>query len=260
MIKNKIILMILVIFLLSTFVTASFGSMLDTLNKDDKKVVFNDWKEQCNKLKGKEKQLCKFNVVEEVFNSNQEPETNYYDDFSGETLDLNKWIETYKNNLPFSDEHFVDVNEEVYHVAQYTTRDSSAQLIPTKDFLVGEVLEFDIFYNSGSGNNLAGFSRIIVNGNRISLQSYLDSCSTVNSGCGVIGNWNQVTDIGNQVGKYHIKMEFLNNGILMTTTRPDNTVIQHNYVGLNAPYKPLFTAQTGHNGLIHVDYDNFVVN
>ena len=55
-----------------------------------------------------------------------------YDDFSSSTLDMSKWEES--NDAGFIDEHFVNSNEESYHIAQYSIRHSDTQLIPKKEF------------------------------------------------------------------------------------------------------------------------------
>ena len=57
-------------------------------------------------------------------------------------------------------------------------------------------------------------------------------------------------------------MEFFEDSIVLTATRPDETTVEtvYNFNGdYSAPYSLFFTAQTGADGTIDVDYDDFVI-
>src|SRR3989344_2950078 len=183
-----------------------------------------------------------------------------YDDFSGISLDLSKWIEEKREDDP----SFPDINEiysekGTYHIVTVTKGDKSVQLITIKTFDVGEVLEFDLIYNGGEGNHIAGFSGIVIDGKKIEpIQSYLkNNCPTPNPGCGRVGEFNGIPDVGSAKGKYHLKLEFLGDGIKSIIIRPDGSVIEHEYTGLKAPHQPIFLAMTGANGLMDFEFDNF---
>lgn len=176
-----------------------------------------------------------------------------YDDFSSGSLDTTKWVES--TSLTFTDDHFVDPKEEVYHIAQYTPSDRDTILTLTRQFFPGETLEHDIIYRSGSGNQQ---TQLMIN-NGLNY-TYADECSTPSPGCGGVGHWNGDTDVGVQIGTYHRHYEFFDDHILMATTRPDSTTITHNIINISQPYAIGFTTHTGNNGIMHFDFDNFYVN
>lgn len=45
----------------------------------------------------------------------------------------------------------------------------------------------------------------------------------------------------------------------MTTLRPDNVSVINTFTGNAEPYTLDINTHIGHNGLIHIDYDNFVL-
>src|SRR3989344_4010775 len=79
-------------------------------------------------------------------------------------------------------------------------------------------------------------------------------------GCGPIGYWNGVPDLGAQIGTYRINFDFFQNQVRMTAIRPDNITIINTFTGNSAPYTLDINTHTGHNGLMHFDYDNFFYN
>ncbi|MCD4760041.1 right-handed parallel beta-helix repeat-containing protein [archaeon] len=182
---------------------------------------------------------------------------NYYDDFSGETLDLTKWIES--TNYGYFDEHFVQ--EGVYHTQQLTPKDADVILLVNRDFYPGSVLEHDVNYVSGEGNQQ--FQYMFNVPTLYGGFAWLEPCSTPSPGCNGIGHWNGDTDVGIQKGIYHRKLEFLDNSIKITTTRPDGTKIIHTLVSgsntLEPPYKIYLIPHTGHNGVAQFDFDNFLI-
>jgi hypothetical protein len=45
----------------------------------------------------------------------------------------------------------------------------------------------------------------------------------------------------------------------MIAVRPDNVTIINTFTGNSEPYTLAINTHTGHNGLIHFDFDNFVL-
>jgi len=169
-----------------------------------------------------------------------------YDDFSSGVLDANKWVEKLEaslHNLPV-DQHFV--TDGVYHTAQLNEADRGIGLVfKDRPFLPGESVEYDVFYNSGSGNNE---HNLWVNGNAFTTS--------------IFGFWNSIAEagVGNNLGKYHIKVDFSEQGVLANITRPDLTQATINFPYPSTNYEFGFVTRTGHNGTIHLDYDNVYVN
>ena len=176
-----------------------------------------------------------------------------YDNFSFEPLNTNKWMELQFHNDPFTDEHFVNSSENggVYHVAQVSMGDAETNLRPTINFTAGQSFSYEVTYSDGSGNH---FSQPLINGNYPPTQT--NPC-LASGGCGPIGYWNGVPDLGAQIGTYKIRFDFFQTQVMMTSVRPDNVTITNTFTGNSAPYTLDINTHTGHNGLMHFDYDNF---
>jgi len=176
-----------------------------------------------------------------------------YDDFSGTALDSSKWSISYGCCGPPT-ENFVDTVNQVYHMLQNETYSpgKDVQLTLTRDIQVGETLEYDINYVSGSGNRI---HRFWINNNGI---QDLIGCSN----CGAVGFWNTPASGGTQFGNYHYKINFADvNTLFLTITRPDLTKLNEivNISSLTPPYKVTLATGTGHNGLMHFDLDNVII-
>ncbi len=176
-----------------------------------------------------------------------------YDDFSSGALNSSKWEESTFHGDPFTDEHFVNVTEEVYRIAQNSPGDAETNLAPKRHFIAGESFSYDIIYNGGSGNH---FSQPLINGNYP--PSQIESCLAP-GGCGPIGFWNGVPDLQAQIGVYKINFSFSPNEVKMIAIRPDNVTIINTFTGNSEPYNITINTHTGHNGLMHFDYDNVVI-
>ncbi|MEK6916046.1 MAG: hypothetical protein AABW89_05905 [Nanoarchaeota archaeon] len=181
--------------------------------------------------------------------------TNLYDNFSSGQLSNNSWIESTWHNRPFTDEHFVNTTEQVYHIAQISVGDAETNLRPIRQFIAGESFSYEVTYRGGSGNHA---SQPLINGNYP--PSQIEVCNYTTAGCGVIGYWNAAPDLGAQVGTYKIKFDFSQNQVRMTSIRPDNITIINTFTGNSAPYTLDINTHTGHNGLMHFDYDNFYIS
>lgn len=163
-----------------------------------------------------------------------------YENFSSESLDLNKW-EIGSNSI---DEAFIE--NQVYHTAQLNPADKEITLKLNHTFNVGDILEYDVNYASGDGNRIS--------------QGVID-----NSEYSLFGFWNSIGDggVGNDFGVYHVKINFTEQGVsnkitlpngTITFTRPDGNLPS---VGLTHIYS--VKTRTGHNGIVEMNYDNFVV-
>ncbi|MBI2675143.1 MAG: lamin tail domain-containing protein [Candidatus Aenigmarchaeota archaeon] len=175
-----------------------------------------------------------------------------YDDFSGNSLNLTKWNES--TDFAFTDMHGINTTEGAYHNSQIETVSPGTTTFLTMNRLIQatERLEFDIKYVSGEGNNIFYYYF-----NGIAPQ-HLFNCSN----CGTIGFWNTNGSIGTDFGIYHFKIEFYQTGVYWQIRKPDSTLFIANFTNspiLIAPYSVKFITATGHNGLVHFDYDNFTI-
>ena len=166
---------------------------------------------------------------------------NTYDDFSSSVLNLNKWEEI----ATTLDEHFVENRH--YHTAQLIALDKVSFLkFRDKVFVPGDIVEYDVNYISGSGNRQ---SRVQIDNVRYS----------------IFGFWNTIEDagVGNDFGTYHVKITFTEKGLTNEITLPNGT-IRHTRPDGVLPSPGLehtfgVVTRTGHNGIVHMDYDNFIV-
>ncbi len=140
------------------------------------------------------------------------------------------------------------VENDKYTTVQAEPREGGIRLdITNKQFNAGDILEYDVDYNSLSGNAM---SRIVINGQRL---DDLICCWR-----GAIGYWDQDMSFGNQVGTYHVKINFLGNDVLIDVTRPNGGTIVSESVSLPAPYTFGFETRTGANGACNFTYHNFI--
>ncbi|MHA1801205.1 MAG: hypothetical protein ACTSWJ_05650 [Candidatus Heimdallarchaeaceae archaeon] len=173
-----------------------------------------------------------------------------YDDFSGSTLNLTKWSLSKKTDYEFPDEYSIDTINGVYQIKESNNQHLVLEIID-HDFQSGDFLEYDIYYQSGSGNIL---SYIILND--IETYDY--------SQIGGIGWLNGDKYMGNDPGYYHMRLTFTSNGANIEVTRPDSSLFFGTLTGFTPPYKfalgtIAFGPATGEGGLLHFDYDNFII-
>ena len=165
-----------------------------------------------------------------------------YDDFSNEELDQNKWSAS--GNM---DEYYVENG--VFHTAQNSGADRYTNLMMVnQEFTTGDVVEYDLVYESGSGNRM---SNIIID--NIELNHYAI----------LVGYWNEVQQSGNDFGTYHFRVEFVENTVNVFVTKPNGETVQIN-IGNPQINGNIHTfgvgTRTGHNGIVEMDFDNFVIN
>ncbi|MEA3343306.1 MAG: hypothetical protein U9Q92_04005 [archaeon] len=167
-------------------------------------------------------------------------ECGVYDDFSSGTLDSNKWYEVIATDrgTGMVDEHYVE--DGVYHTAQVNMRDGGTGLVVKNlVFKSGDTIEYDVNYISGEGNRQ---STMILNGNAYRWV--------------FLGYWNEIAG-NNDYGVHHIKLTFLSEGVYGELTRPNGDIDTHLWDEYPAEeYTFGIVTRTGHNGLVHMDYDN----
>lgn len=185
----------------------------------------------------------------------------YYDTFSSETLDGSKWVEVVATDvgqgyvLEMTDEHYVENG--VYHTAQVMPQEEGTcrkdrgtglvfkNMTNNMTFNHGDTVEYDVNYISGAGNRI---STMILNDNLYNGSSNF-----------FLGYWIH-TEGNNDYGTHHIKITFLSEGVNVTFTRPNNDESTHFYDEYPAEeYTFGIVTRTGHNGLVHMDYDNVVI-
>ncbi len=169
-----------------------------------------------------------------------------YDNFNSGDLNLSKWSEVLATDSSsnLTDEH--EIRNGVYHTAKLTPSDSGTALVFNRQFIPGEFIDYDVNYLSGEGNRI---HTVYLNGNFTSSSLF--------------GFWNTIEDggVGNDFGNYHVKINFTDSGIIPFITRPNGEIVEHNLIGGSSQdYSFGVVTRTGHNGTVHLDYDNFYVN
>ena len=169
-----------------------------------------------------------------------------YDNFSSGVLDNSKFTELPGSDLnnDLTDEHLVQNG--VYHTAQLTEADKRTLLLLLKNFSVGDMLEYDVNYVNGSGNR----------------ESSVKIDDSVYS---ILAFWNSIEDagVGNDFGLYHVKINFTEQGLTDEITLPNGTLVFTRpdgilpSLGLNHTFGVI--TRTGSNGIVNMDYDNFVI-
>ena len=174
-----------------------------------------------------------------------------YDNFNGSPLNLTKWNISCGDVLGCVPVVKINTTTQTFEIAQPTPHGISQSTatyfnLIGHNFTDGEVLEFDVNYTANVGNQVLGFTYDTLP------PAPCFSC---------MGYWNGVVGDGNLVGNYHFKITFFGNGtILVDITKPDNSHAIRNYnYATNEPHFYL-SAATGHDGVLRVDYDNFVIS
>jgi len=184
----------------------------------------------------------------------------FSDDFSG---DLSQWTVIVDPNpyvSGFPDEY--GVQNGVFHTAQLSPAEKGLYLYPNFIIQEGDVLEYDIIYTSGAGNRL---SRLIINDIPLSIRMrdidnypcYQNTCYL--AGSGQIGYWNDEPELGNEYGTYHVTLEFNSDTIDIEFIKPNGSVWTHTTTQVYPPFEFAISSRTGHNGMFHLDYDNYVI-
>lgn len=167
-----------------------------------------------------------------------------YDDFSSGTLDLDKWeIRQDIEGQPLMDEYSV-LSENAnlqFHTQQNIIGDRRIYLFPKRNFTTGDSVEYDVNLISKEGNH---GQMVLLTGDQ-----YIR--------IGMRG-----TDAGfDELGIAHMKLEFQENNLHIERTTPSNSTLIDNLAlsNLNGNYGLYIGSFSGHNGIVHMDYDNFVI-
>jgi hypothetical protein len=166
-----------------------------------------------------------------------------YDDFSEGSLDAGKWeIRQDVEGQPFMGEYGVDDGLENFHTQQNTIGDKRVYLFPKRQFTTGDVLEYDFNLISKEGNHL---QMVLLTGNQ-----YIR--------IGIAGYSNAVQG-SDELGMYHIKIEFEENNLHIERISPSNVSLVDDLplTNANGDYELYIGAVSGHNGRVHMDFDNF---
>lgn len=173
-----------------------------------------------------------------------------YDDFSGSTLDSTKWNITCGDFLGCVPVVGINTTTKTFQIAQPTPHGIGAATATYLNlightFSQGEILQFDVYYSQNIGNQVLGFTYDTLP------PAPCFSC---------IGYWNGVVGDGNLAGHYRFSIKFLSGKqIYVKIRKPDKTIVTrfYNYSTDN----PVFylSAATGHDGILRVDYDNFII-
>jgi len=142
----------------------------------------------------------------------------------------------------FPDTHKFNPSTKKYEAIQVSSTGSDRgvrPLIISHQFSAGETLDFDVYYNSGSGNHMMKTS---INNNPNHLAR--------------IGYWNGALE-STQTGTHHWTVKFLSDGVISTIKRPDKTVYTSSKFTAKPPYDWAFTVKSGHNGAYNYALNNF---
>ena len=169
---------------------------------------------------------------------------NLYDDFSSETLDLNKWeVRQDVEGQPFMDEYWVDTNLQNFHMQQNTIGDRRNYLFPKRTFTTGDKItyETDLISKEGHYGQMT-----IVTGDqyyRLGLRGH---------------------DAGfeNELGLSKVEIEFQENNLAIKRESPSGAILIDNLpLSIsNGTYELYIGAYSGHNGKVHMDFDNFYIS
>lgn len=168
-----------------------------------------------------------------------------YDDFSSSSLDTTKWeIRQDVEGQPFTEEYWLDTELGNFHTQQNTIWDRRTYLFPKQSFTTGDVLEYDFEIISKEGNYI---QMALLTGDqykRVGIAGYID---------GVQGF--------DELGVYHVKLEFQENNLHIERTSPSsvNLIDDLPLINANGNYELYIGAVSGHNGRMHIDFDNFQI-
>ncbi|MEK6945450.1 MAG: hypothetical protein AABW63_01520 [Nanoarchaeota archaeon] len=163
-----------------------------------------------------------------------------YDVFSSGSLDSGKWeVRQDVEGQPLTDEYGIDPVLENFHIQQNELSDKRTYLFPTRTFTTGDVLEYD--FDAVSKEGVPGQMTLLTGDQYIRI--------------GIMG------DVVNELGDYHIKIEFQENNLHLERITPSNTTLIDNLAlsNANGTYELYIGAYSGSNGGVHIDLDNFYI-
>ena len=173
-----------------------------------------------------------------------------YDDFSSGTLNPDKWeIRQDVEGQPLMDEYEVKWEKAqklsksgfVFHTQQNTHVDRRVYLFPRRQFTTGDSIEYDVDLISREGN----YAQMVL----LTGDQYIR--------IGMRGN-----DAGfDELGVAHMKLIFQENNLRVERRTPSGELLidNLNLTNTNGNYELYIGSFSGHNGVVHMDYDNFFI-
>lgn len=168
-----------------------------------------------------------------------------YDDFSGDILNIDKWeIRQDIEGQSLMDESWLDVFSENFHTKQNSIGDRRTYLFPKRTFITGNVLEYDFEVLSKEGH----YGQMVLLGG----DQYVR--------IGIMGYNNGVQGY-DELGVSHVRIEFQENNFHLERTTPSGITLIDNFALTNTDrtYELYIGSFSGHNGRVHIDYDNFTI-
>jgi len=171
-----------------------------------------------------------------------------YDDFESGELDTNLWeVRQDTEGQPLMNEYGIrqEDGNYVFHTNQNETANRRVYLFPKRNFTTGDSIEYDTNLVSKEGHY----------GNMILLTG--DQYIRI----GIFGYNNGVQGY-DELGSSHIKMSFEENELKLRRESPSGQVLLDT-LQLNNPngnYELYIGSFSGHNGIVHMDFDNFEFN
>ena len=187
-----------------------------------------------NKLDLKMKGTLNYLEVKRIFKT-PIPRCQLYDGFSYGYLDSLKWKETSEENL---DEHDVDSYEFKYHIKQNNPKKGEVKLeMLQHNFVNGESVQFDLFYNDGYGN-ICNYIEV----------DEIKKC---------ILSFNEKNVKLDEYGKYRLTAKFLESEVKISIKKPNGeTEMQTMPLEDNEIYVLSLGTRVEDKGILHIDYDN----
>lgn len=166
-----------------------------------------------------------------------------YDNFSSSALNTSKWdIRQDPEGQLFMDEYWLDNVSQNYHTQQNTTADRRIYLVPKRNFTTGDSIIYDVNVVSKEGNY---GSLVLLTGDQ-----YVRF--------GIVG-YNNGPQPVDELGVTHVEITFYDAILSLIKHYPSGQNHSQNFLlnNVNGTYQLYIGSFTGHNGLAHIDYDNF---
>jgi hypothetical protein len=183
--------------------------------------------------------------------------TTLYDDFSGSSLDATKW----DLHEAGTSEYGINLTEQAFHTVVSDQGNAGTILRMKRLIYPGESVEYDLDYVSGTGNNIhhSGINDPICQGSWEDCHGAWGDLMDPQCPDCYIGFWNSPGRGGTGFGRYKIRMDFSEASMLLSVREPGGAYWNETFElsGLDSPYQLDFASETGHDGLMHMDLDNF---
>jgi len=178
--------------------------------------------------------------------------TPLYDDFSSDTLDTTKWeIRKDVEGQSFVEEYGIDTVLENFHTQQNIIGDRRVYLVPTINFTVGDSIEYDVDVISREGHY--GNFVLVIGEECTGLQP--NRCIF-----GMVGNSNGPQPF-DELGITKASIVFYDDRVERNQLSPSGQSYTASIPlqNPNGSYQLYIGAVSGHNGKMHMDFDNFTI-